>query len=175
VGRERHELEDPLDVELVEPGLPKALRRALAHEALGARAGVDPVRLHPDEPAGALFRGRREADQRDHLLGRKARHRRLPLERVARDDAHLGAERALALHDVGGDVLGEALDQQRLADHDQLDRSLEELREAGHVHALLAGVEVDGAVDVGGDQLLAPGVADPDGLLDAADPRAREP
>ena len=51
VGRERDELEDPLDVELVEPGLAEALGGALPHEALRARAGVDPVRLDADEPA----------------------------------------------------------------------------------------------------------------------------
>src|SRR4051812_8164032 len=50
----------------------------------------------------------------------------------------------------------------------RLDRLLEELGEAGHVHALLARVEVDGAVDRRGHELLAVPVADPDRLLDPA-------
>ena len=69
------------------------------------------------------------------------------LERVARRDPHLGPQRALALDDVRGDVLGELLDEERLADHDLLDRLLEQLGEARHVHALLRRVEIDGAVD----------------------------
>ena len=173
--RERDELQDPLDVELVEPRLAEPLRRVVAHEPLRAGAGVDSGRLDPDDPARPLGRGRCEADQRDHLLGRQPRHRRLALERVARDDPHLGSQRALAPDDVRGDVLGKALDEQGLPDHDLLDRFLEELREARHVDALLARIEVDGAVDVGRDQLLAPAVADPDRLLDAADAGAREP
>ena len=72
-------------------------------------------------------------------------------------------------------MLGQALDQERLADHHLLDRLGEELREAGHVHALLARVEIDRAVDVRRDQLLASAVADPDRFLHAADASAREP
>jgi hypothetical protein len=76
---------------------------------------------------------------------------------------------------VSGDVLGQVLDQERLADHDLLDRLLEQLREARHVDALLRGVEIDGAVDLRRDQLLGAAVADPDRLLDAAHARTREP
>ena len=175
VGGERDELQDPLDVELVEARLAEPLGRVLAHEPLRARAGVDPGRLDPDDPPRPLGGGRRQADQRDHLLRRQPRHRRFPLERIPRDDSHLGPQRALAAHDVRGDVLGQALDQQRLADHHLLDRLREELREARHVHALLARVEIDGAVDVRRDQLLAAAVADPDRFLHAADASAREP
>ena len=50
VGRERDELEDPLDVELVEARLAEPLGRVLAHEPLRARAGVDPGRLDTDDP-----------------------------------------------------------------------------------------------------------------------------
>ena len=73
VRRQRHELEDPLDVELVEAGLAEPLGRALAHEPLRARAGVDPVRLDADQPARAQLGGGREADQRDELLRRAGR------------------------------------------------------------------------------------------------------
>ena len=52
------------------------------------------------------------------------------------------------------DVLGELLDEQRLADHELVDRLLEQLRKARHVHAALRGVEVDRAGDLGGDELL---------------------
>ena len=70
------------------------------------------------------------------------------------------------------DVLGERLDQERLADHDLVDRLAEDLGEARHVDALLGRVEVDGAGDLGGERLLAPFVADPDRLLDARHPGA---
>ena len=63
--------------------------------------------------------------------------------------------RSLPLDDLAGDVRRQLLDEERLLEHDVLDHLLEELREAGHVDALLRRVEVDGALDVGGDQLLA--------------------
>ena len=171
---ERDELQDPLDVQLVETGLAQPLGRTLADEALGARAGVDPGRLDPDQPPGAVRRGAREPDQRDHLLRGQPRHRGLALDRIARLDAHLGAQGPLAFDDVGGDVLGELLDQQGLADHDLLDRLLEQLRKARHVHALLRLLEVDGAVDLRGDQLLGVAVADPERFLKPADAGSRE-
>ena len=65
------------------------------------------------------------------------------------------------------DVLGERLDQERLADHDLVDGLPEDLREARHVDALLGGIEVDGARDLGREGLLVPLVPDPDRLLDA--------
>ena len=95
------------------------------------------------------------------VTGRRA------LDRIAGRNPDLGPQGLLAFDDVGGDVLGEDLDEERLADHDLLDRLLEELGEAGHVDALLSGVEVDRALDLRGDLLLAPAVADPDRLLDA--------
>ena len=69
--------------------------------------------------------------------------------------------------DVRRDVLGQRLDQERLADHDLVDRLAEDLREARHVDALLGRVEIDGAGDLGGKRLLAPFVPDPDRFLDA--------
>ena len=71
------------------------------------------------------------------------------------------------------DVLGEILDEQRLSDHDLFDRFFEQLREARHVDALARGLEVDGALDLGSDQLLGVAVADPNRLLEAADTGAR--
>ena len=105
----------------------------------------------------------------------QAGHRGSPLERIARDDPHLRAQRRLTVDDVAGDVLGEVLDEQRLADHDLLDRLLEQLREARHVDAFLRRLEVDRAVDLGGDELLRVAMAQPDRLADAADAGVREP
>ena len=82
---------------------------------------------------------------------------------------NLGAERSLPFHDVGGDVLGERLDEERLADHDCVDRLAEQLREPRHVDALLGGIEVDSARDLGGEGLLAAVVANADRLLDSGD------
>ena len=121
------------------PGLEQALGRSVADEALRARAGVDAPRLDADDAPHALGRGGGDADQRRDLLRRQAGDRRLPLERVLRLDPHLGAQRVLPLDDVARDVLGERLDEERLADHDLVDRLAEQLREARHVDALLAG------------------------------------
>ena len=176
VRRQRHELEDPVDVVLFEARLEKPLRRLVADEALRARAGVDPGRLDADEaPDVALRRGCRDADQRDHLLRRELRHGRLPLQRILRADPHLRPKRALPLDDLLGNVLRERLDDERLADHDALDRLLEQLREAGHVDALLRRDEVDGAVDLRRDDLLEPSPAEVDRLLDALHAGARQP
>ena len=99
----------------------------------------------------------------------QSRHRRPPLERIARGDSHLGAARSLAPDDVARDVLGQLLDEEGLADHDLVDRLLEQLGEAGHVDALLARVEVDEAVDLSGDELLGAAPAEADRLGHALD------
>ncbi len=82
----------------------------------------------------------------------------------------------LALDDAARDLLGEHLDQQRLAVDDEVDRALEQLREARHVDALLVGGEVDRAVDHRGHHGLGVAAADPHRLLHAGDtgPRERE-
>ena len=175
VGRERNELEDPLDLVVLETGGLEPLARALPDEPLRAGAGVDSRRLDADDPASCPLRGGREPDQRNELLGPETGHGRPPLERILGDDLDLGAQRALAFDDLRGDAGGELLDQERFLDHDLLDRLLEQLREARHVHALLRRIEIDGAIDVRGDQLLVLAIADPDRLADAADAGAREP
>jgi hypothetical protein len=174
VRRERDELEDPLDVRVVEPRLEQPLRRAAAHEPLRARARVDSGRLDADDASRAALARRRDPDQRDHLLRGELGHRRSALARVARDDAYLGAPGALPPDDVLRDVLGELLDEERLADHDLVDRLLEQLRKARHVDALLRGVEVDRAVDRRGDQLLGRAPAQANRLANAGDAGARE-
>ena len=77
------------------------------------------------------------------------------LDGVAARDLHLGAKRVLALDDVAGDVLEELLHGQHLTDHELVDGLLE-LGEPRHVHALSRGVEVDEAVDLGGDEPRRP-------------------
>ena len=72
------------------------------------------------------------------------------------------------------DVLREVLDEELLVDHDLVDGLLEDLGEARHVHALLGRVEVDEAVDLGGDERVAAAVLHAHGFLDAGHAGARE-
>ena len=104
----------------------------------------------------------------------QSRHRRPPLQRIPRGDSHLGAARFLTPDDVLRDVLCQLLDEEGLADHDLVDRLLEQLGEAGHVDALLARVEVDEAVDLRGDELLGAAPAEADRLGHALDARPRQ-
>ena len=174
VRRDRDELEDPLDVARVEAGVEQALGRAVANEALGARTGVDPGRLDSNRAARACLGRRGDPAQRDHLLRCEARHRSASVDRPLGADPDLGPESALPLDDASRDVLGEHLDEQRLAIDDELDRLLEELGEARHVHALLIGSEIDGAVDHRGHDRLRVATTDANRLLHARDTRARE-
>ena len=156
------------------PASSEALRRAVAHEALRARARVDPGRLDADRAAcPGLGRGGDPA-QRHHLLRREPGDGRSAVDRPLGADPDLGAERALPLDDAARDVLGEHLDEQRLAFDDELDRLLEELGEARHVDALLVGGEIDRAVDHGGHDRLGVAAADANRLLHAGHARARE-
>src|SRR4029079_13603708 len=88
----------------------------------------------------------------------------------------LGEQRLLPVDDPACDVLREILDEERIVVDDALDRFLEQLREAGHVDALPARVEIDRAVDGGGDELFAAAAPYPDSLLHAghADTRKSE-
>jgi hypothetical protein len=115
-----------------------------------------------------------DPDDRDHLLRCQTSHRRPPLQRIARRDPHLRAARFLAVDDVSRDVFRQLLDEEGLADHDLVDRLLEELGETGHVHALLARVEVDEAVDFRRDELLRAAPAEADRLGHALDARPRQ-
>src|SRR6266545_5149346 len=170
VGRDRDKLEDAFHVDVVEARLEQPLRGATAHEALRTRAGVDPGRLDAHDPAHARLRGRRDPDQRDHLLRREPCDRSPPRQRVARRDPHLCAACRLPGDDVPRDVLGELLDEEGLLDHDLVDRLLEQLGEAGHVDALLLRIQIDRAVDLRGDELLRPAPPQADRLFDALHP-----
>ena len=65
--------------------------------------------------------------------------------------------------------------EEPLADHHLVDRLLEQLGEAGHVNALLGGVEVDVAVDLRRDQGVPAAVAHSHRPLDAGHTGPREP
>ena len=94
--------------------------------------------------------------------------------RVARGDRHLGAQPALAVAHVLGDVRGERLGLERLAEHDLVDRLLDDLLEARHVRALLLRVEVDERLDLRVEELLALAGADPDRLVHAGYANSRQ-
>jgi hypothetical protein len=159
---------------VVVAGLGEPVTGALAHQPLGARACVQAAHLDADEPAGALAVRERLADQVVDLLRLQVGDRRAPGDRELGPDRHLGANRLLPLDDAGGDVLGQLLDVEGLADDDVVDALGHGLGEAGHVHALLTGVEVDEAVDLGVVEKLGARVRDPDHLVDAGDPGARQ-
>jgi hypothetical protein len=120
------------------PSKPASRRRsAAAHEPLRARARVDAPRLDAHDAADPCGGRGGDPDQRGDLLRAQVTHRRAPLEWVLRLDAHLGPQRLLALDDMACDVLGQRLDEERLADHHLVDRLAEQLGEARHVDALL--------------------------------------
>jgi hypothetical protein len=73
-----------------------------------------------------------------------------------------------------GDVRGERLGLEGLAEDDLVDRLVNDLLEARHVRALLMRAEVDVALELGVEELLGAVRPVPDHLLDAGDPDARE-
>ncbi len=80
----------------------------------------------------------------------------------------------MPVDDAPRDVLREVLDEEGVVVHHALDCLLEELGEARHVDTFLPRVEVDRAVDGGGNELLAAAAADADRLLHAGHADARE-
>jgi hypothetical protein len=102
------------------------------------------------------------------------RRRRLVL-RVARLQVDLGAARALAVAHAHGDPLRERLGAERALAEDHLaDRVVDDLLEARHVRALLARSEIDEAVELRVEELLATAGVDPDHLLDVGGRPPRE-
>ena len=93
--------------------------------------------------------------------------------RVAGGYRDLGAQAALALAHLLGDVGGEHLGFEGLAEDDLVDRLADDLLEARHVDAGLLRVEVDEALELGVEEVLGAVGLDPDHLLDPghADPR----
>ena len=164
VRRQRHQLEDALDVAVVEARLQQPVGCRPAHQPLRTWARVDARRLDADHTTHALARRGGDPDQLRDLLRRQAGDRGAPFDRVLRLDPDFGPERALPFDHLRRDVSGERLDEERLADHDLVHGFPEQLRETAHVHTLLRRIEIDGARDLGRERLLAPGVLDADRL-----------
>ena len=175
VGRDGHGLEDALDLALGEAVLEQALVRAGLDEDLRARARGHALGADADQPPRAGLARHGGAEQRVDLLRLDARDRRRLVLRVARLDVDLGAQRALAVADLLGDVLGQRLGAEgALAEHDLPDRLVDDFLEAAHMRTLLVRAEIDEAVEAGREQLLGPIGADPDDLLDVGHTHARE-
>ena len=122
-------------------------------------------------PAGA--RHRRPEQRVDLLRDRARRGRRLGLG-IAGGDRDLGARAVLAVAHEPGDVGGERLGLEGLAQHHLVDRLVHDLLEARHVRALLLGPEVDEALELGIEELLVAVRADADDLLHTGHPDARQ-
>ena len=171
VRRDRHALDDPLDLLLGEPVGGQPLARARGDQLLRARARRHARRRHADDAPRAVLEGHGAAEQRVDLLRLDARDGRRLVLGVARGDRDLGARGLLALAHELGDVLRERLGaERRLAEHDLADRLVDDLLEARHVRALLLAAEIDEALQAREEQL----VADAHDLLDAGDADARE-
>src|SRR6476661_10455894 len=97
VGRERDELEDAVDRALSKSGLKKPFGGGSANETLRARARIDAPGLDTDNATHSVGRCSCDADQGRDLLRREVGDGRPALERILRLDAHLGAQRVLAL------------------------------------------------------------------------------
>ena len=122
-------------------------------------------------PSGGRHSG---AEQRvDLLRGRAGGGRRLVLW-IAGRDGDLGAHAVLAVAHALGDVSGKRLGLEGLAEDHLVDRLVDDLLEARHVRALLVGAEIDEALELGVEELLASVGADADDLLDAGHADARE-
>ena len=175
VRRDRHGVEDALDLVLVEAVGEQPLARARLHERLRARAGGHALRGHADQPLRAGLAGDGDPVQRVDLLGADAAVRRRLVLRVAGVEVDLGAARALAVAHLLGDVLRQRLGAERaLAEDDLADRLVDDLLEARHVRALLARAEVDEAVELGVEQPFHAARVDADDLLDVGHAHARE-
>ena len=153
---------------------------AVLDQALGAGAGGHALGLDAGEGAGAALGRDGGAEEGVELLGGQARDGGRDGLGVAGRDPHLGAEAALALADALGDVGGQTLGAERLAEDDRVDGLVDDLLEAGHVDAGLLGIEIHEALEIRVVERLVPrcaavlGSADPDDLLDADDADAGE-
>jgi hypothetical protein len=176
VGRDGDRLERALGLVLVEALLGEARPGAALDEALGARAGGHPLGLDAGQGAGAALGRDRGPEQRVDLLGGEVGGGGVDRLGVARRDRDLGPQAVLALAHALGDVRGEGLGLERLAEHDLVDRLSHHLLEAGHVDARLVGIEIDEAFELRVVELgiLGVAVADPQDLLDAGDSDPRE-
>ena len=145
----------------VKPSAASRSRERPATQLLGAGAGGHPLGLDAGQGARAALGDDRRSAQRVDLLGREARGGGRDRLRIAGGDRHLGAEAVLLLANLLGDLGGELLGAQRLAEDDVVDRLVDDLLEARHVDAGLARVEVDEALELGEE--VAAGRSSPSG------------
>ena len=138
----------------------ESLPRAPADQLLGAGAGRHALGLDAGQGAGAALRDDRGAAQGVDLLSGQARGRGRDRLRIASGDRHLGAQALLLFANPSGDVSGELLGAQPLAEHHGVDGRVDDLLEARHVDARLARVEVDEALQLG-EEVIAGGSASP--------------
>jgi hypothetical protein len=89
-------------------------------------------------------------------------------------DRDLGAHRALVVADPLGDVRGEGLGLEGLAQDHLVDRLVDDLLEARHVRALLLRAQVDETLDLGVEELLGAVRLDAQDLLHPGHPHPRE-
>src|ERR671919_736801 len=174
VGGDRDGFQHVVDLLGGEPLGGEPLAGAVGDESLRARAGGHPLRLDAGQGARSALRSDRGAEEGVELLGGDAGGGRRDGLRVAGGDRYLGAHPLLALANVGGDVRGEDLGLEGLAEHDLVDRLVEDLLEAGHVDAGLLRIEVDEALELGVVELLLGVDSDAQDLLHTCDPYPRE-
>ena len=144
-----------LDLVVGEALFDEPLARGFGHQLLRARAGGHPLRLDADQPPDATLGRDGCADQRVQLLGGDAGHGRQLVLGIAGANRHLCAQPPLPLAHALGDVRGEGLGLQRLADHHRVDRLVDDLLEARHVDAGLARIQVHEALQRRVVELLA--------------------
>jgi hypothetical protein len=174
VGGDRDEADHTLDLLGLEALGGQSLAGLAGDHLLRAGAGGHPLGLDPGEGAGAARRGDGGAVEDVDLLGALAGLRRLRRLRIAGGDRDLRPLAALALAHLLGDVGGQDLGLERLAQHHLVDRLADDLLESGHVDAGLPRVEVDEALEAGVEEVLGPVRLHPDHLLDPGDADPRE-
>ncbi len=148
--------------------------REAGDHLLRAGAGGHALGLDPGQGAGAALGGDRGAEEDVDLLRAPAALGSGDRLRVVGGDGDLGPQPALALAHLLGDVGGQHLGLEGLAQHHLVDRLADDLLEAGHVDAGLLRVEVDEALELGVEEVLRPVGLDPDHLLDPGHPDPRE-
>jgi hypothetical protein len=130
------------------------------------------LRLDAGQRPRPRLRGDRGAEEHVDLLRVDAALRRRHRLRVARRQRDLGAVALLPHPHLLGDVGGQHLGLERLAEHDLVDRLADDLLEARHVDARLPRFEIDEALHLRVEEIVGRAVAHPDHLLDPghADP-----
>jgi RNA polymerase primary sigma factor len=170
VGGDGDGLDRPLDLLGAEALLGKSLASEAGDHLLGAGAGGHALGLDSGQGPGPALGVDRRPEQHVDLLGLDAADRGRHRLGVAGLDRDLGAKAALTLADLLGDVGGEDLGPERLAEDHRVDRLGDDLLEAGHVDPGLLRIEIDETLEIGVEEVLGAVGGDPDHLLDTGDP-----